>query len=41
MHSREDVQRLEQAGIRSILVGEHLMKQPDVEQALRELIGNN
>jgi len=41
IHSREDVQRLEQAGIRSILVGEHLMKQPDVEQALRELIGNN
>ena len=41
IHSHEDVRRLQEAGIRSILVGEHLMKQPDVEQALRELIEEN
>jgi indole-3-glycerol phosphate synthase len=34
-----DVQRLMDAGIYHILVGEHLMKQPDVGQALRELLG--
>jgi len=35
----DDVKRLMNAGIYHILVGEHLMKQPDVGKALRELIG--
>ena len=39
IRSRQDVQRLRDAGVHRILVGEHLMRQPDVGQALRELIG--
>lgn len=34
----EDVARLQAAGVHRILVGEHLMRQPDVEQALRQLM---
>ncbi|MCC7146219.1 MAG: indole-3-glycerol phosphate synthase TrpC [Phycisphaeraceae bacterium] len=34
-----DVARLRAAGVHRILVGEHLMRQPDVGAALRELIG--
>ena len=34
-----DLTRLAQAGIRAFLVGESLMRQPDVEQATRALIG--
>lgn len=34
-----DVQRLQREGVQRILVGEHLMRQPDVGQALRELMG--
>lgn len=34
----EDVKRLRDAGIHRVLVGEHLMRQPDVGEALRELI---
>jgi indole-3-glycerol phosphate synthase len=37
----DDVKRLMDAGVYHILVGEHLMKQPDVGEALRELIGDN
>ncbi len=33
-----DVQRLRLAGVHRILVGEHLMRQPDVGAALRELV---
>ncbi len=33
-----DVRRLRLAGVHRILVGEHLMRQPDVGAALRELI---
>jgi indole-3-glycerol phosphate synthase len=33
-----DVQRLREAGIHRILVGEHLMRQPDVGEALRVLM---
>ncbi len=36
-----DVQRLAAAGVHRILVGEHLMRQPDPGAALRELMGNN
>ena len=38
IRSSEDVQRLRQAGVHRILVGEHLMRQPDVAQALRDLM---
>lgn len=34
----EDVARLREAGVNIVLVGEHLMRQPDVGQALRELV---
>ena len=35
----EDVKRLADAGVHRILVGEHLMRQPDPGKALAELIG--
>lgn len=38
IRTREDVQRLRDAGVHRILVGEHLMRQPDVGAALRTLI---
>jgi len=39
IRTAEDVQRLIDAGVYHILVGEHLMRQPDVTAALRELMG--
>lgn len=39
--SAADVARLARAGIRAILVGESLMRQPDVEQATRALLGRD
>jgi indole-3-glycerol phosphate synthase len=39
--SRADVVRLEQAGIRAILVGESLMRAPDPGKALGELLGKS
>ena len=39
IHSRADVQRLAAAGVDAILVGEHLMSQPDIGAAVRELMG--
>ncbi|MEX0654103.1 MAG: indole-3-glycerol phosphate synthase TrpC [Phycisphaeraceae bacterium] len=38
IRTHADVQRLAEAGIHRILVGEHLMRQPDIGAALRELI---
>lgn len=35
----EDIRRLAAAGVHRVLVGEHLMKQPDVGAALAELMG--
>jgi indole-3-glycerol phosphate synthase len=40
IHTRADVERLEQAGIRAMLVGETLMRAGDVGAKLRELLGN-
>lgn len=37
----EDVKRLADAGVHRILVGEHLMRQPDPGKALADLIGGN
>ncbi len=38
IRTHEDVAKLREAGVNAVLVGEHLMKQPDVETALRDLI---
>jgi len=39
IHTRADVERLEQAGIRAMLVGETLMRSADIGAKLRELLG--
>lgn len=39
IHSRADAERLEQAGVDAILVGEHLMSQDDIGAAMRTLLG--
>ena len=39
IRTNEDIKRLAEHGIHRVLVGEHLMRQPDVGVALRELIG--
>jgi indole-3-glycerol phosphate synthase len=41
IHSREDVLRLEKAGIDAMLVGESLMREPDVRAAVRRLLGTD
>lgn len=41
IHSPDDVQRLADAGIDAILVGEHLMRQSNIGQAVRQLLGQN
>lgn len=40
INSREDVQRLERAGVRVILVGEALVSSKDVNSKIRGLLGN-
>lgn len=39
IHSREDAMLLERAGVDAMLVGEHLMSQPDIGAAVRKLLG--
>jgi indole-3-glycerol phosphate synthase len=39
IHTREDVLRLQDAGADAILVGESLMREPDIGRKLRELLG--
>ncbi len=39
IRSRQDVERLEAAGVQAMLVGETLMAQPDVAKAVDELLG--
>ena len=39
--SAADLARLRQRGVNIVLVGEHLLRQPDPGAALRELLGNN
>ncbi len=41
IHTREDVVKLKNSGVHSILVGEALMKSKDVSGKLRELLGKN
>jgi indole-3-glycerol phosphate synthase len=40
IHGPEDVRRLADAGIDAILVGEHLMRQPDIGLAVRQLLSS-
>jgi len=40
IRSPDDIARLREAGVHRVLVGEHLMRQPDVGEALRTLIGD-
>ncbi len=40
IRTHADVQRLQREGVHRILVGEHLMRQPDVGRALRQLMGH-
>jgi indole-3-glycerol phosphate synthase len=39
IHSAEDIQFLEELGVRAVLVGEYFMRQNDIPQAVRELVG--
>jgi len=39
IRTRADVEKLQQAGVRAVLVGENLMKEPDPGAALRQLVG--
>jgi indole-3-glycerol phosphate synthase len=39
IHSHEDARRLQDAGVDAMLVGEHLMRQPDLQAAVRQLLG--
>ncbi len=41
INSANDLARLRQRGVNIVLVGEHLLRQPDPGQALRELIGGH
>lgn len=40
IHTPADVLRVKQAGVQAILVGESLMKQPDIEQAVQSLLSD-
>jgi len=40
IRTRQDVQRLEAAGVQAMLVGETLMARPDIAEAVDELLGN-
>jgi indole-3-glycerol phosphate synthase len=39
IHAREDVTKLAEAGVRAVLVGESLMKAPDIAAKIREVFG--
>jgi indole-3-glycerol phosphate synthase len=39
IRTHEDLLRLQQAGVKAVLVGETLMRAPDIGQKLRELRG--
>ena len=38
MHQRADLERVAQAGARAVLIGESLVKQPNIEEAVREIL---
>jgi indole-3-glycerol phosphate synthase len=39
IHTRQDVRKLSEAGVSAALVGESLMRSPDISQKIRELFG--
>lgn len=39
IHSREDVAKLREAGVNAVLVGESLMRSPDIAAKMREIFG--
>ena len=39
IYTREDVEALREAGVNAILVGESLMRAPDIEDKIKELLG--
>lgn len=39
IRTREDIERLKAAGIKSFLVGEGIISRPDISLALKELLG--
>jgi indole-3-glycerol phosphate synthase len=39
IHTYDDIQKLANAGVRAVLVGESLMKAPDIGQQVRKLFG--
>jgi indole-3-glycerol phosphate synthase len=39
IHAFEDIKKLAEAGVRSVLVGESLMRSPDIAAKIRELFG--
>jgi indole-3-glycerol phosphate synthase len=39
IRTADDVQQLQEAGCAGVLVGEHLLRKPDLETAVRELMG--
>lgn len=39
IRTHEDIRTLQAAGVSGVLVGEHLLRKPDLEQAVRELMG--
>ncbi|TWT80954.1 Indole-3-glycerol phosphate synthase [Planctomycetes bacterium CA13] len=41
IRTHDDLIRLGKAGVKAVLVGESLMRKPDIEQATRELLGDN
>jgi len=41
IHSHADASRLEDAGVDAMLVGEHLVSQPDIASAVRALLGTS
>ena len=38
IHSADDIRRLRAAGIQAVLVGEHLLRQPDLQEAVHRLM---
>ena len=41
IHTREHVQRLEDGGVDAVLVGEAIVRSPDIRAKIRELLGND
>ncbi|MCK4648779.1 indole-3-glycerol-phosphate synthase TrpC, partial [bacterium] len=39
IETQEDVKRVQECGVRAILVGESLMRAPDISAKMKELLG--